>query len=92
MSSYTYNSFDLLKQRMTEVDMLDLAEMIQKLPFQKELDVDGKKFLSAHAMTSDPLVWQANDYYMMGNYDLDAFFWRESMVTFRYAVTLLQAM
>lgn len=74
MSAYPYNSFDLLKQRVTETDMWNLAEMIQKLPLQKEFDVVEKKFLCAHAMTSDPLVWQPDDYYMMGNCDLDAFF------------------
>ena len=74
MLAYAYNSFDLLKQRMTEVDMLNLAEMIQKLPLQKEFEVEGKTFLCAHAMTSNPLVCQPNDYYMMGNYGMDAFF------------------
>ena len=74
MSVYPYNSFDLLKQRVTETDMWNLAEMIQKLPLQKEFDVVEKKFLCAHAMASDPLVWQPDDYYMMGNCDLDAFF------------------
>lgn len=74
MFAYPYNSFDLLKQRMTETGMWNLAERIQKLPVQKEIDAAGKKFLCAHAMTSDPLVRYPNSYYMMGNDDRDAFF------------------
>ena len=74
MSAYTYNSFELLGQRMTEIDMLNLAQVIQKLPLQKEVEVGERYFLCAHAMASAPLVWQPNDYYMTGNYDIDAFF------------------
>lgn len=74
MPSYSYNSFDLLRKRMTEVDMMNLADMIQKLPFQKDISIEGKNYLFAHAMTSYPLSWQPNNYYMMGNWDLDAFF------------------
>lgn len=74
MFAYTYNSFDLMKQRMTEADMWGLAERIQKLPLQKGIDAAGKKFLCAHAMTSFPSLQQQSDYYMMGNYDMDAFF------------------
>ena len=72
--SYTYNSFDLIKQRMTEVDMLNLANTILKLPLQTELDIGGKKYLFAHAMTSNPFKSEINDYYMMGNWALDLFF------------------
>lgn len=74
MNPYTYNSFDILRQRMTEVDLLDLADLIYKLPFQKEYCIDGKNYLFAHAMTSNPAIWQPIDYYMTGNWDIDAFF------------------
>lgn len=71
---YSYNSFDIMKQRITEVDLLYLADMILGLPLQKEIAVGDKKYLFAHAMTAYPSVPQEKYYYMMGNYDLDAFF------------------
>lgn len=74
MFSYPYNSFDLIKQRMTEKDMLDLAEQIHKLPLQMELEIEEKKFLFAHAMTSHPSKRNPAGEYLMGNYELDLFF------------------
>lgn len=74
MHPYTYNSFELMTQRLTEVDMLNLADLIYSLPLQKELEVGGKKYLLAHAMTSPVGVPQKQDYYLMGTYDLDTFF------------------
>ena len=74
MGSYAYNSFDLIKQRMTEADMLNLADLIHHLPLQKEIDIDGKRFLLAHAMTSYPSLNESKNYYMMGNWELEAFF------------------
>lgn len=74
MGAFSYNSFDLIKQRMTETDMLNLADLIHNLPLQKEMDIDGKKFLMAHAMTSDPSLQESKNYYLMGNWELKAFF------------------
>ncbi len=73
MFPYPYNSFDLIKQRMTEKDMLDLAEKIQKLPLQMELEIEEKKFLLAHAMTSHPSKRKSAGEYLMGSYDLGFF-------------------
>ena len=55
------------------VDMLDLANMIMKLPVQKDMVIDDKRYLFAHAMTSYPLVPESSEYYLMGNYDYDSF-------------------
>lgn len=74
MGSYAYNSFELIKQRMTEIDMLDLADQIHNLPLQKEIEIDGKKFLLAHAMTSDPSLQKSKNYYLMGYWEREAFF------------------
>ncbi|MCM1087796.1 MAG: metallophosphoesterase [Muribaculaceae bacterium] len=74
MPPYFYNSFDLMKQRMTETDMLELADLICGLPLQKEINIDGKKFLFAHAMTSYPSIREADNYYMMGSPELETFF------------------
>lgn len=74
MSPYPYNSFAIMRRRMTEADLLQLADLILGLPLQKEMVIGGRYYLLAHAMTSYPSVPQAKEYYMMGNYDLDAFF------------------
>lgn len=71
--SYSYNSFELMKLRLTEADMLYLADLIDALPLQKEIYVDGESYLLAHAMTSYPSIEEAKDYYLMGNWELDSF-------------------
>ena len=73
MCPYSYNSFDLMRHRLTEVDMLDIADIIMKLPVQKDMVIDDKHYLFAHAMTSYPSISESNEYYLMGNYDYDAF-------------------
>ena len=50
MSYYWYNSFELMKDRLTPVDMLNLADLILELPLQVEREIDGKQYLFAHAM------------------------------------------
>lgn len=54
LRSYRYNSFDLMKERLVEIDMLNLADVIMKMPLQVELEVGSTKYLFAHAMTFDP--------------------------------------
>lgn len=73
MLPYTYNTFDLMISRLTRVDMLNLADIIMKLPVQKDMVIDDKRYLLAHAMTSYPLVPESSEYYLMGNYDYDSF-------------------
>lgn len=69
---YFYNSFDLIRKRMTETDMLELADLIHALPLQKEIVINGKRFLLAHAMTSRPSVKMPDHYYMLGG-ELESF-------------------
>ena len=45
LAPYGYNSFELLRQRITEVDMRNIADLIKGLPLQKELELEGKKYL-----------------------------------------------
>ena len=40
-----YNSFELLRQRITEVDMRNIADLIKGLPLQKELELEGKEII-----------------------------------------------
>ena len=54
--------------------MMSIAEQIKKLPLQKELELDGKKYLFAHAMTSHPDVREKDRYYLMGNWEINSFF------------------
>lgn len=71
---YSYNSFELMKLRLTEADMLHLADLIDALPLQKEIYVDGKSYLLAHVMTSYPSIEELKDYYLMGSWELDNYF------------------
>ncbi len=73
MLPYSYNTFDLIVNRLTRVDMLDLADIIMKLPVQKDMVIDNKRYLFAHAMTSYPSIPESSEYYLMGNYDYDSF-------------------
>lgn len=50
---YQYNSFDLMRARLVEVDLLELADRIMSLPLQVEIETDAAKYLLAHAMTFD---------------------------------------
>ncbi|MGO5038605.1 metallophosphoesterase [Roseburia faecis] len=74
MYPYIYNSFGIMSQKLTGVEMINLAELINALPLQKELKLNGKEYLFAHAMTSPVGVPQKKNYYLMGTFDLEAFF------------------
>lgn len=54
LQPYSYNSFNLMKERLVEADMLNLADKIMRLPLHVELEIDSKKYLLAHAMTVNP--------------------------------------
>ena len=51
MWPYSYNSFDLMLSRLTRVDMLDIADIIMKLPVQKDMAIDKKRYLFSYAFT-----------------------------------------
>ena len=70
---YSYNSFELMKDRLTPVDMLNLADLILELPLQVEKEIDGKSYLFAHAMTFHPSIKEKSEYYFMGNHEYDSF-------------------
>lgn len=69
---YMYNSFYLLQQRLTPVDLRQLEEFIRNLPLHAELELD-KKYLFAHAMTSSPDKWRKAGYFLMGDWYFDQF-------------------
>ena len=45
---YRYNSFDIMRERLTEVDLLDISGKIKQLPLQVEIEVGSRKYLLSH--------------------------------------------
>ncbi len=64
--SYEYNTFEIIKERITQVDMINLAKRILKWPLQYECEVNNQKYLFAHSMTSNPREVYDDYYYLMG--------------------------
>lgn len=74
---YRYNSFDLMKERLVEADMLNLADLIMRLPLQVEIEINSVKYLLAHAMTLDPSVGEWEDKaYLEGLGDMQTYWER----------------
>lgn len=70
---YRYNSFGLMKARLTPVDMLDIAEIVSKLPLQIEREIGGKKYLFSHAMAFSPDAPAEEMDYLTGNENFEDF-------------------
>ena len=66
LGKYYYNSFELMDSRLTQVDMLEIADAVLKWPLQISAVVEGQSYLFAHAMTSPEDVQEDADYYLMG--------------------------
>lgn len=67
IGKYYYNSFDLMTERITEVDMLEIADAVLTWPLQLSISVEGQNYLFAHAMTSPADAIEAEYYYLMGS-------------------------
>lgn len=52
---------------MTPVDIQNLADVIASWSLQITVEVDHKKYLLAHAMTSAPGIEKPLTYYLMGS-------------------------
>ncbi len=64
---YPYESFELLRERLTDVDIQELAEWILlHMPLQAGLTLNGQRYLFAHAMTS-PSQTEEDGYYLLGD-------------------------
>lgn len=74
MQPYSYNTFDLMRDRLTDVDIQNISDLIHNLPLQKEIEIEGKKCLFAHAMTSHPNVIKKRSHYLMGGCLIDEFY------------------
>ena len=66
LAPYPYNTFELLMQRLTPVDMQNLANWILSWPVQVELKLEDVKYLLAHAITSSLGDQKSEDYYLTG--------------------------
>ena len=74
LGKYRYNTFGLLNSRLTEWDLLELANTISKWSIQEEVCVNGINYLLAHARTSNPEIQEQDEYYLSGGYNLETFF------------------
>lgn len=63
---YPYNSFQILAERLTPIDMKNLAEFILSWPLQCASEIANQKYLFAHAVTSAPEVKERENYYLEG--------------------------
>lgn len=63
---YEYNTFEIMNNRITQVDMIKLAEAILSWPLQYEFNVENHKYLFAHSMAAKPGENYIDDYYLMG--------------------------
>lgn len=62
----SYNTVSILEQRLTPVDMINLANWIKEKPYYINLTLDGKKYQIAHAQTypTPERLWDKSRIYM----------------------------
>lgn len=62
----SYNTVSILEQRLTPVDMINLANWIKEKPYYINLTLDGKKYQIAHAQTylTPERLWDKSKIYM----------------------------
>lgn len=62
----SYNTVSILEQRLTPVDMIELAKWIDSKPYYINLTLDGEKFQIAHAQTylTPERLWDKSKLYM----------------------------
>lgn len=63
------DSYYMIKDRLVEMDMLNLSSWIDSLPLQAEVEVEGTKYLLAHAQTTDNVAAKDREYFLMGDLD-----------------------
>lgn len=62
----SYNTLSIMEQRMTVVDLLNLARWIKEKPYYINLDLEGRKYQIAHAQTylTPERIWNKSRFYM----------------------------
>ena len=58
--------YRVIRKRLTKADLLKLAEWIEKIDLQKEIEVDGEKYLLAHVETTDQPETKNDGFFMRG--------------------------
>lgn len=58
--------YRVIRKRLTKTDLLKLAEWIEKIDLQKEIEVDGEKYLLAHVETTDQPEVKNDGFFMRG--------------------------
>ena len=76
---YQHNSFELINNRLPQVDMLNLADLIKGMPLQIEIDSGSKKYLLAHAMTFDPAHGVREDTLYLEGLEHMGDYWRQGV-------------
>lgn len=73
LEPYPHNTFELLEERLTPVDIQNMAKWIEALPLQVEFEVNETKYLLAHAMTMNPDTECSDTVYLRGSDDFQTF-------------------
>lgn len=62
----SYNTVSIMEQRLTPVDMINLANWIKEKPYYINLELDGKKYQIAHAQTylTPERLWDKSKIYL----------------------------
>lgn len=63
------DSYYILKNRLSEQELLELEQWITSLPLQAEIEVEDTKYLLAHAQTAKWSEKMSEDVFLMGNFD-----------------------
>ena len=64
----------MLQERLTPVDIQNIAKWIENLPLKEEIEVNGEKYLLAHAMTINPSQNSDDKVYLQGSESFKKFF------------------
>lgn len=67
LKPHHYNTFSIMRERLTDVDLKSVSDFIKAFPLQLEVTVDEQKYLLAHAQTSKPDDIKHASYYVMGD-------------------------
>ena len=73
LEPYSYNTFELVDEKLTPRDVQNMAKWMLELPVQTELEVNGIKYLLAHAMTENPEKETLDNVFLLGSDKIQGF-------------------
>lgn len=65
-NSFESESHQLLAKRLTDVDLKSLATWIEVMPLYKVFELNGEKFMLAHAETTKRPLEKSDEFFLMG--------------------------